>query len=170
MVIVLATSTEVAIATTTLGSAASSITFSSIPSTYTDLRVVLVVSGKSATRYPRFYFNTDTATNYSATSLYGDGTTASSFAVTADNRIPFAQAYAGSTTVPAFFTADIFSYAGSTYKTTLNTGSQDVNGAGYVESLVGLWRSTSAINQIVIDFGNATTFNSGTTATLYGIL
>jgi hypothetical protein len=157
------------IATQTLASAATSITFSSIAATYTDLRIVLVMSGSSTARNPRFYFNTDTATNYSYLSVYGNGTAAGSFATANDNRILFQQNSAPSTTIPSLFTADIFSYAGSTNKTVLCSGSTDSNGAGSTERLVGLWRSTAAITQIVVDFASATTFSIGTTATLYGI-
>jgi hypothetical protein len=55
----------------------------------------------------------------------------------------------------------------TTYKTTL---SRDGNvNQSVVESSVGLWRSTAAINIITMgDFG-ASTMAAGTTATLYGI-
>ena len=65
------------IATTTLGSAQATITFSSIPSTYTDL-VVVVSALDSNNATPQLQFNNDTATNYSNTSLNGNGTTAAS--------------------------------------------------------------------------------------------
>ena len=60
-------STYEPIATTTLGSAASSITFSSIPATYTDLRLVLVHTPSASTGNAQMQFNSDTATNYSYT-------------------------------------------------------------------------------------------------------
>jgi hypothetical protein len=66
-------------------------------------------------------------------------------------------------------TADLFSYAGSTFKTVLATNSQDYNGSGNVGRTVALWRSTSAISTILL-YTNAGNFNAGTTATLYGIL
>jgi hypothetical protein len=66
-------------------------------------------------------------------------------------------------------TYDIFSYAGSTFKTLLMTTSGDQNGSGWVERIVGLYRSTSAITSISID-ASASTFAVGSTATLYGIL
>ena len=59
-------------------------------------------------------------------------------------------------------------YAGSTYKTMLTMDSNDLNGSGSVETTVGLWRSTAAINTITLS-ANADTFAAGTTATLYGI-
>ena len=155
------------IATTTLGSAASSITFSSIAGTYTDLRVVFsgtaTVSGAL-----RCQFNSDSATNYSVTILYGDGTTAASQVITNQTYMNLSWARGIQTSTPMMATLDIFSYAGSTYKTALTQLSNDNNGAGATASTVGLWRSTSAITSITL-FMSGTTFETGTTATLYGI-
>jgi hypothetical protein len=156
------------IATTTLGSAASTITFSSIPSTYTDLRIVLVTV-TSTTNYPRLRYNSDSGANYSDTYLYGNGSSATSGRNTGNTKIVVPQGGSTSTTVPTFFTYDIFSYAGSTNKTCLITCQTDQNGSGNVERNVGLWRSTSAITTIELGLDNAGNYNSGTTATLYGI-
>jgi hypothetical protein len=158
------------IATTTLGSATSTITFSSIPATYTDLRVVLVGTSTSA-GFVVFRFNGDTATNYSYTELYGDGTSAASQGSSSNSRIGLGGTAAGinsSATIPSLYTIDVFSYAGSTFKTTLNTSSGDFNGSGGVERNIGMYRSTSAITAINLVAG--TSFGIGTTATLYGIL
>lgn len=166
----MATSTEVAIATTTLSSAASSITFSSIPSTYTDLRVVLNVTNSSAASDVELQFNSDTGTNYSRTYLMGNGTTTASGRTTGATSITLTGQGATSTTLPLLSTIDIFSYAGSTYKTTLGNLSADYNGSGNEELTVGLWRSTSAITSIKLFLNFSRTFSTGTTATLYGIL
>ena len=156
------------IATTTLSSAASTITFSSIASSWTDLRLVFVVSATSAGIYPRFNFNNDTSTNYSSTRLYGDGTSAASQANTSTNRLSPLAVSDVSTSQFNLLSMNIFSYAGSTNKTVLMEGNADNNGSGTVERSVGLWRSTSAIYRIDIISGTST-FTSGTTATLYGI-
>jgi hypothetical protein len=66
------------IATTTLGTAAASITFSSIPATYTDLRLVVVAKAVSASTLD-VRFNNDSGTNYSKTEISGDGSSAVSF-------------------------------------------------------------------------------------------
>jgi hypothetical protein len=159
------------IATTTLGSAATTISFGSIANTYTDLRLVLV--GTTTTSVSGYlYFNTDTSpsgTNYSTTRLIGSGTAASSNNQTSQPGIQlFAEVGNWSTTTPGMLTIDIFSYAGSTFKTCLLTESNDLNGSGGVQRAVGLWRSTSAITTVRVDGNN--TFKVGTTATLYGIL
>ena len=161
-------STEVAIATTTLGSAASSITFSSIPATYTDLRLVFTGTVNGDTAY--MTFNSDTGTNYSRTYLDGDGSTATSGRATSASNMRLSGIMTSLTsTIPALITIDIFSYAGSTNKTVLQTLSVDKNGTGEVATQVHLWRNTAAITNVSLNAG-VSTFTTGTTATLYGIL
>lgn len=155
------------IATTTLGSAASSITFSSISSAYTDLRVVMVASITGGSDDLKLQFNSDTGTNYSDTILKGNGTSATSRSNTSGTFAYLDWDGALSTTW-SMYTTDVFSYAGSTYKTILSTSSADKNGSGGLDRIVSLWRSTSAINTIKLFSG--TNFATGTTATLYGIL
>ena len=154
------------IATTTLGSAATTITFSSIAASYTDLRLVLVSSdgvGSSIT----MRFNSDTASNYSRTILNGNGTSAVTALTSNATSINIApnNATAG---LFGLYTIDVFSYAGSTNKTVLSTNSVDQNGSGQVGRLVGLWRNTAAITTITLT--DSSNFAIGTTATLYGIL
>ena len=157
-------STYTPIATTTLGSAAT-ISFTSIPSTYTDLKLV-ITGTTTANGVPYIYFNGDNAsTTYSSTSLYGDGSSAFSGKLNNDFAIEFPN---GTGSLVNLLTWDIFSYAGSTYKTVLANRSNDRNGSGYVESIVGMWRNTAAITSIGVT-PTGTTFASGTTATLYGI-
>lgn len=164
----MATSTEVAIATYTLASGATSITFSSIPSTYTDLRLVVVTQGSGGDIQLRL--NGDTGTNYSITGLTGNGTTASSGRETNTSYINMSRLIPlPSSPNWGMWTADFFSYAGSTYKTVLTTGSADRNGAGGLDYEVGLWRSTSAINTVRVQAAGDT-FATGSVATLYGIL
>lgn len=154
------------IATTTLSTAASTITFSSIPATYTDLRLVFCPIG-STSNYPYLRFNSDSGSNYSLTRLQGDGSSATS-SRQSNQTETFLLNDSLVTTTPYLITLDIFSYAGSTNKTTLIENSQDRNGSGSVRRMVSLYRSTSAISTILlyVDSGN---FAVGTTATLYGI-
>lgn len=158
------------LATTTLSSGANSITFNSISSAYTDLRLVLV--GKSQptnTRFPALQVNSDTGTNYSYTRMYGNGASAASQG--ANNASLISLLTNGmDDTYPVLITIDIFSYAGSTNKIMLWTTAEDDNGSGAIVEGVGLWRSTSAINSITLTatFGTGI-YASGTIATLYGI-
>jgi hypothetical protein len=165
-------STEVAIATTTLSSTATSITFSSIPSTYTDLRLVVVGVASSGVAMC-LRFNSDSGSNYSQTYLYGDGSTAASGRNTSLTRVNLTQVTNfGQNALPQLVTADIFSYASSTYKTFLNTEAADQNGGGFASTVsqVSLWRSTSAIDNIYLYNDGSGNYAAGTTATLYGIL
>jgi hypothetical protein len=156
------------IATQTLASAASSITFSSIAASWTDLRLVIVGS-TSAQSNVFMRLNSDTASNYSYTALWGSGTAAGSQKATASTFMSFAIYNGFEITTPMLRTADFFSYAGSTYKTVLTTESSDLNGStGSVLNAVQLWRSTAAITTILI-YATGGNFNSGTTAALYGI-
>lgn len=166
------TSTEVALATTTLGANAATITLSSIPSTYTDLKVVLtgtIANGSGNSIYLRF--NNSATNTYSATRVYGDGFGAYSSRYTsgADTRQYVAE-YIYS--VPYLISINVFSYAGSTNKSTLIESSfDDSGGNGKAERTVGLWQNTSAIDTITFSLnGSVAKFASGTTATLYGIL
>ena len=156
------------IQTYTLGSAVADITFSSIPATYTDLRLVFVGQTQSSAQTVYLQYNADTGFNYSNTVISGNGSNAASYRNTGNNniegasraRIPISPNW-------GLYTFDIFSYAGSTNKTCLITANGDANGSGGVDYNVGLWRSTSAINSVKIY--NTNNWAIGTTATLYGI-
>lgn len=157
------------IATTTLGSAAANITFSSITSAYTDLRIVLVGT-VSTVNNPRIQFNSDTASNYSYTYINGNGASATSSR--GSNTVALISVGNMDTTVPTMITIDVFSYAGSTNKTLLSSYSLDKNttdGSGNVGRVVALWRNTAAITSVTLA-GGGVDFKIGTTATLYGIL
>ena len=154
------------IATTTLGSAAASYTFSSIPSTYTDLRLVIngLQTGTSANPY--ITLNSDTGTNYSITVLSGNGTTATSSRGTSAAFI-----YCGITaevrnTMIFMSTTDLMNYSNTTtYKTVLTRAA---NASYGTDAIVGLWRNTAAITSITVDL-DAGNWNTGSTFTLYGI-
>lgn len=161
------TQTYTPIATYTTVSAINTYSFSSIPSTHTDL--ILVINGKgtstSASQNITLRFNGETAaTNYSQTYLRGDGTTAASGRYSESylhsasswrdirdyNHIVHIQNYANATT----------------YKTSLVRTNY---AGGDVAAIAILWRATpAAINQININIDNGN-YASGTTFTLYGI-
>jgi hypothetical protein len=151
------------IATTTLGSSGG-ITFSSIPSTYTDLRLIICGVGP-VNNYTYIRLNGATSNSYSWTEIRGDGSTATS--TRQSNQASFPMGYVINTN-PILSQIDLFSYAStSVNKTILVQSSADNNGSGTVFSCVGLFRSTSAVTSISTV---ATTWPAGTTATLYGIL
>jgi hypothetical protein len=158
-------STYTPIATQTLGSAASSVTFSSISGSYTDLR--LVYNGKiTATNKDfRYQFNGDTSAVYSYTWLGGNGSSASSGRLSGSTYLA-AYALVGSSAQPATITIDMMNYSNTTtFKTALLRNS---DAPSEVITYVGLWRSTSAITSITL-FPNTDQFATGSTFTLYGI-
>lgn len=157
-------STYEPIATTTLGSAAASVSFTGISSAYTDLKIIAVgkrVSGGALA----LQFNGDTGTNYSKTRLLGNGTNAGSSRDTSTSSI---STNGWNDIYNQLYEIDLFSYAGSTYKTCLIAMSADENGGGEVSRIVGLWRSTAAINRVDLLITSGT-IAAGFTATLYGI-
>lgn len=162
-------STYTPIATTTLGSDTTTISFSSIPATYTDLILVCDqiqsnVAGSSIND-GRFRFNDDSATNYSQTRISGDGSAASSARLSNEDILYIGIIPQASNTVKALNILQIMNYANTTtFKTVLCRG----NGGGFVRANVGLWRSTAAINKITAIYPSQL-YKAGATFTLYGI-
>lgn len=160
----MATNTYVALDKITVGSAVSSVTFSSINSGYTDLVLIIAGAGASSGGNILLQFNSDTATNYSTTILYGDGTSAGSARASnaASMNIGDLDATTQSNTL-----VNIQNYANTTtYKTALGRSNRS---AVAVAAKAGLWRSTAAINSIKVFFSTGDNFVSGTTFSLYGI-
>jgi len=161
-----------AIATTTIGAGgASTIDFSSIPSTYTDLQILVSARGTNAS-YVNFYvgikFNNVT-TNLTSRVLLGSGSSAFSFS---DTKI-YVPVSGGNATSNSFGSAQFYipNYAGSAYKSLLAEGVSETNGTAVDMYLTGgLWSSTAAINQITLyDPFSYHNFAQYSTATLYGI-
>lgn len=151
-----------AIATTTLSSATSTVTFASIPQTYTDLRVVFTGTANATSAFGLRY-NSDTGTNYSYTLLYGNGSSAASGRGSSTSD----PANGNIWTTQSNVTADIMNYSNSTtYKTAISRAD---NADNRTAAWVSLWRSTAAITNLQITTTNANTYSIGTTITLYGI-
>jgi hypothetical protein len=157
------------IATTTLGTATSSVTFSSIPATYTDLVLITSSTNNSGTSPSNitFRFNSDTTTNYSTTVLTGNGSTTTSTRATSDTVIYSNWLGGGTSGEIVTSVSQIMNYANTTtFKTVL---SRYTNATAEVTTSVGLWRKTpEAINSITILSG-AREYKSGSTFSIYGI-
>lgn len=151
------------IATQTLSSNAADVTFSSIPGSYTDLVIITAVKYTSSEQALGLSFNGDTGTNYSATYLYGNGSSAASGRDTNNAFIPVARGddfnfWTGITNVANYSNT-------TTYKSIVSRG----NSGSYVVAYTGLWRNTAAITSIRIAQLTGSNFASGSTFTLYGI-
>lgn len=160
------TATYESIETTTLGSAAANITFSSIPSTYTDLVVVYTLKAETASADIYMRFNSDSGSNYSNTILWGNGTSAGSNRFSGAAQIRLNYAVDVLTTDGTLLICNINNYSNTTTNKTMLSRIGLASDA--TEASVGLWRSTSAISSIALTLlsGN---WGSGCTASLYGI-
>ena len=164
-----------AIATTTLGSATSNVTFSSVPSTYTDL--VLIVNGRSdytSGQYEALYMqvNSDTSTNYSATFIMGGEGNATSSRQTSQNQMEitrFGNSYLGATAFGVSI-IQLQNYSNTTtYKTCLGRTVNQPYGYNYTGETICLWRSTAAISTIKVYPALGSNFVANTQVSLYGI-
>ncbi len=165
----MATNTYVALDKITVGSAVASVTFSSIPSGYTDLVIVGnfgTTSGGANIALQVGNGSIDTGSNYSFTYLRGDGSSAASGRASSQAQIYIDYSAYATTSISSTYIWQVQNYSNTTtYKTVLgraNTASVGTN------ATAGLWRSTSAINTIKLDT-QSTTFLSGSTFSLYGI-
>jgi hypothetical protein len=156
------------------------ITFNSIPSTYTHLQLRILAKTNRATYTNDLIslrFNGDTGSNYSGHLLAGHGSTVTAEASTSSNKIYYGGNVGGSTLPAQTYGAaiiDILDYKDTNkYKTTRSLSGYDNNGAGtdpgIVSLLSGSWRNTAAINSITLLGGEGSVLLSGSTVALYGI-
>ena len=155
-----------------LGSAAASVTFSSIPGTYKDLVLEFVGSAASTADTPAIRFNGDTATNYSATSLAGNGTTATSQRQSNVNRIQVGGFQDPVGTTPSTLFVNVQSYTSTNvFKTVIARHSNFNGSAGTAGSIVGLWRKSpaEAITSITVLTENGNSYATNSTFRLWGV-
>ena len=159
------------IATTTLGSAASSVTFSSISGSYTDLILIASNIVPSTGMDITMIVNSDSGSNYSTTYLSGDGTNARSGRLTSQTKMYVSDIWVGvGGTNPTMFIVNCMNYSNATtYKTFLSRAAvQGASSAAETTANVSLWRSSSAITSVTLQTSSGT-MGSGSTFTLYGI-
>ena len=165
------------IQSTVLASTQTIISFTSIPSTYTDL--VLRISARTNASGAvndsiEITFNSDTSTNYSTTVLIGNGSAVSSDKYS--NNVPgraWYSATGNSATASTFSNAEIYipNYLASQNKPYSAFSVNETNAtAVLMGATAGLWRNTSAITSITLDpLDGAATFQIGSSFYLYGI-
>lgn len=158
------------IASSTVGAGgASSIDFTSIPSTYTDLVLIcsLRVSRASTVNNTIIKFN-GSSSSYSERVLYGNGSSAGSYS---DTQI-YDVNNAANSTASIFANSQFYipNYAGSAYKSVSNDSVSENNATSATSQLVaGLWSNTAAITSISLTDYSGTNFVQYSTAYLYGI-
>ena len=160
------------IATTTVGAGGSStITFSSIPSTYKHLQIRgLTFAATNPNSGVKTQFNSDTGSNYTQHALIGSGTTASAYGFASQTFIE--GGYTGDASYGGAFVLDILDYTNTNkYKTTRSLTGNDANATGvrYIAFLSGLWMNTAAISTITITHSVGINFAQYSSFALYGI-
>ena len=158
------------IATATPSSGATSVTFSSIPSTYNNLQIRGIIK-RNATNSINlgWRFNSDTTTSYVRHFLTGNGSATAAGSVLAYSSAIDAQMAGSVANLYGAFVTDIHDYTSGTKNKTIRTfAGFDTNGAGTVTLNSNLWINTSAITSITLYFqGDA--LGAGCVFSLYGI-
>ena len=157
------------IATTTLTTDTGTVTFSSIPQTYTDLVAIIanVKNNFAGTGgvYDRFMrFNGDSGANYSVTNIQGNGSTASSNRFSNDNH--FSASFPRASDQPGSFIVHIQNYANTTTNKTAIW--RTTNPSVLTNAAVGLYRSTAAITSVTF-IVDPNLFTSGSVFSIYGV-
>jgi hypothetical protein len=172
-------STYTLISSNVLATSAASVTFSDIPSTYTDLVLKVNGRGTDTGNYlsVQLRFNSDTATNYSRTALFGYGP-GGSLGSTRGTSLTFTTAMysanSNDATANTFGNAEFYiaNYLVSANKPISSFGVAESNtGQGFIDTTAHLWRNTSAITSITINpfFGGSLNWITGSSFYLYGI-
>lgn len=163
------------IASVTVGAGgASSIDFSSIPSTFTDLVIKLSSRiGSAADREGVLLTFNNNNSNYSFRRVYGfDSGSSASDAASSQSSITIANTTANNATANIFGSHEIYipNYAGGNNKgLSADATAENNSSSSWVSTLTaGLWGNTAAINRITLT-PLSSTFMQYSTATLYGI-
>jgi hypothetical protein len=149
---------------------ATDITFSAIPSTYTDLCLVYSIRVNSTNDLFIMSFN-GTTTGYSNKWLYGNGSSASSGGGSPYERL-VAWVDTTDNTASTFGNAQTYipNYAGSTYKSYSTDFVSENNATGAEAGFVAsLWSNTAAITSIKIEHTAGSNILQHSTAYLYGV-
>jgi hypothetical protein len=161
------TATYTPLATVTLGSAASSVTFSSIPATYRDLILVTdVIAGANQGASVRY--NSDSGSNYSTLVMRGYATTVES-ASTTDNVLYITYSAVGSGK-KCFTTLSVMDYSATDkHKTGLHRSNYEGTSTTFAEAMATRWANTAAITSLQF-FASTGNFAIGSTFNLYGVI
>ena len=163
------------ISSNVLSSSAASVTFSAIPSTYTDLVLRASTRGSRAAVIDNIVvkFNADSSTNYSTRLITGVGTSASSYGNSNDNSLSFNSSNGDTSTANSFGSFEIYvpNYLSTSAKPVSVISLSETNSAtdAYMRVLANLYRGTSAISSIALTPEIGPNWLSGSSFYLYGI-
>jgi hypothetical protein len=161
------------IETKTLGTAAASIEFTSIPQDATDLVILGTTrAGNAGANTGTLRFNGDTGSNYSSRMLYSQDTATPTSAATTTTRMQWFYPTFSDSTTNTFsnFQLYITNYTASTGKSVSMDHTTEHNGTTpMVQGITaGLWTGTAAITSLLIGVGDGD-YVSGSTISLYKI-
>ena len=173
----LVTNSYESIQTFTVGSGGTaSISFTSIPSTYSHLQLRLLTRTNRADTndFMTIRFNGDSGSNYAYHSLYGNGASAGANDTGTSTGTPWSGVTAGGNATASMFGAavvDVLDYSATTkYKTTRLLSGTDQNGInGRIYFMSNLWQNTAAITTVTIIPTHGTLFSEYSSFALYGI-
>jgi hypothetical protein len=159
------------LATVTLSSAASSVTFAGIPSGYKHLQVRVMALTASSGQVMNMRFNSDSTASYTWHFLNGQGTTASAGNATGNTYARFfGQNIGTNTTNPSVSVIDILDYANTSKNKTMRALSgSDNNGSGEVSLESSLWIKTESISSLSIQLNNGSNLSANSSFALYGV-
>lgn len=166
-------STYQLISSNVLSSSAASVTFSAIPSTYTDLVLRASIRSTTAGTYSVVGFTVNgSATGYSYTRLNGNGATASSDSASSTTDWNATISPANGSTANTFGSFEFYlpNYAGSAYKVASFAGFDEENAAtAYMRNVAALWQNSSAISSMTFTSASGDNIAAGSSFYLYGI-
>lgn len=159
-------STHELISRNLLSSATSTLTFSSIPQTYTDLNLVISAQTSASGHTVWYRFNGLTTSVYSGITMGFSTATYSQYYGAISSGI-LAYSNNGFTTARMSIDTDIFNYTDTTaYKSLVTQAGQ---GNGEIEQTAGTFLDTGAITSFTIYASGGPNFESGSVFSLYGI-
>lgn len=161
------------ISSVTVGSGGSStISFTSIPSTYTDLCLVTSLRSSNSSSDVALQVNSISA-GYSWRQIYGTGSSVSTDTLSNQSTLNRLGRSNPSTTTASIFSSNVTyipNYAGALYKSFVTEGLYEDNATANRMALIsGLMSNTAAISSITLTIDGGGNFVQYSTAYLYGI-
>jgi hypothetical protein len=160
------------IETKTLGTAQSAIEFTSIPSTFTDLVLLLSSTSSEINDSLIVRFNNDTGNNYSWRRLFGSGSGSGSSDTNSSTNALLGPQMSTTISTTTFGSTSMYvaNYSGSTSKSVSFDGVSEANTTTAIQGLLaGLYTPTTEITAITLRTFFGGNFSIGTIASLYGI-
>jgi hypothetical protein len=167
----------VGIATTTLGSATTTVTFTSTDdgqvgdwSQYMDLVIVgYLRNDGSSSGNSQANFNNDTGSNYADQEFWANGSSAGASVYASTTNIDLGRS-TNATNVCSAFVTHLFDINSGKYKSTTTVSANDQDGSGNVVLSTGTWKSQAPISEIDITYSTGDDLDTGSMLSLFGVL